>query len=259
VRHAVAGVFAAVGLFFLFVLAVLVREAVADGATDGLLLIAVMLLVGGPLSIVYLLVANARGDLRDLLPYELRLKPRYVLAATPFGLAVLVAFGTFPPSALVVLVGFVTAWAAARARESAGEVSVEDGRLGVLSGSDERSYDVRKLRAHRSVAVGRTRVVRLRYAGSLSFSRPSLVLVPATDFPAVDRALSEIESRDYGLDARDTPRAAKAALVAFGLLFFGVAAFFVLAVDGREASLLISVVGILGALGAVFFAAAWAA
>lgn len=259
VRHVVAGFFAAVLLLAFLLLGTVAYGSLTGGFPDSLVVLVTLLLVGGPFSLLYLVTAHGGGDLRDLLPYDPGLRPRYLLLSTPLCAAAVVALARAPALLLAVPIGLFVAWVVAVARESAGELAVEDGSLHVLSGPKPRSYDVRTLREHASRAVGSTRVVRLRYAGSASLSRPSFVFVPESAFPAVEDALSEIESRDYGLDPSEPSRAATAALVAFGLLFFGLAAMVALLASRRgDALLAASSVSILGMFGVVFLVAAWA-
>lgn len=259
VRHVVAGFFAAVLLFVVALLGTVTYGSLTGGSADFLVVFATLLLVGGPFSLLYLLAAHGGGDVRDLLPYDPGLRPRYLLLATPFCAAALVAAASTPAAFFAIFVGLFAAWVVAVARESAGDVSVEGGSLRVLSGAKPRSYDVRKLRSHRSLTVGATRAVRLRYAGPPSFSRPSLLFVPESEFPAVEGALSEIESRGYGLNPSETSRATKAVLVAFGLLFFGLAGLVAAVANGwNEAPLVVSSVAIVGMFGVVFWALAWA-
>ncbi|MFC6823880.1 hypothetical protein [Halopelagius fulvigenes] len=259
VRHAVAGFFAAVLLFVFVLLGIVAYGSLTGESPDSLVVLVTLLLVGGPFSLLYLVTAHGGGDLSDLLPYDLNLRPRYLLLSTPFCAGVLATATRVPVVFPALFVGLFVAWVVAVARESAGDVSVEEGSLRVLSGPKPRPYDVRTLRAHESWSLGSMRVVRLRYAGSMSLSRPSFVFVPESDFPAVEGALSEIESRDYGLDPSETSRAAKAALVAFGLLFFGLAGTVALLASRRgDAELAASSVAILGMFGVVFWVLAWA-
>lgn len=258
--HLGAGFFVAVVLAVFALVVSLASDAVTDGGSaDFLVVLLTLLFVGGPFSLLYLVAARGAGDLRDLLPYDPGLRPKYVLLAAPFSAALFVGVFSLPYGALLFVLCAVLLQAVVSARDAAGELSVDDGSVRVLSGPKPRSHDVRKLRSHASWTVGSTRVVRLRYAGSLSFSRPSLLFVPESEFPAVESALSEIASRDYGLDPSETSRAAKAALAAFGLLFFALAGVVAFAVDGSEATLMVGPAAIVGMFGVVFWAAAWAA
>lgn len=259
VRHVVAGFFAAVLLFIFALLATVAYGAVTGGSVDLFVVVVTLFLVGGPFSLLYLLAAHGGGDLSDLLPYAPRLRLRYLLLATPLCAGILVLVARAPAGWPALLAGLFLAWVVAVARESAGDVSVEDGEIRIRSAAKPRTRDVRTLRAHRSWAVGSMRVVRLRYAGSASLSRPSFVVVPESDYPAVDAALSEIEARDYGLDPSETSRAARGALVAFGLLFLSLAGGVAVLANRRgDPGLAVSSVAILGTFGVVFFVAAWA-
>lgn len=259
IRHLGAGFFAAAVVAIAALVVVLTAEVVTGGdSVDFLVVLVTLLFVGGPFSLLYLFVANAEGDLRDLFPVT-GLRPRYVLLAMPFSAAIFVGAASLPYGVAVLVFGTIVARLVVSARQSAGELSVEDGSVRILSGVKPRSHDVRTLRDYRSLSVGRTRVVRLRYAGSLSLSLPFLLFVPERDYPAVEAALSEIAARDYGLDPTETPRAARAALAAFGVLFFALAGVVAFATGGDEAILMTGPAAIVASFGVLFFVAAWAA
>ncbi|SFH02629.1 hypothetical protein SAMN04488063_3612 [Halopelagius inordinatus] len=258
-KHLVAGFFAAAVVAVAALVAVLAVEVVTgDDSVEFLVVLVTLLFVGGPFSLLYLLAANAEGGLRDLFPSP-GLRARYVLLAMPFSAAIFVGAASLPYGVAVLVFGAIVAQLVVAARQSAGELSVEDGSVRILSGVKPRSHDVRKLRDYRSLSVGRTRVVHLRYAGSLSLSPPFLLFVPERDYPAVEAALSEIAARDYGLDPSETSRAARAALAAFGALFLALAGVVGFATGGEEAILMTGPAAIVASFGVLFFVAAWAA
>ncbi|RDI72021.1 hypothetical protein [Halopelagius longus] len=257
--HLGAGFFVGILVVAVVAVAFLAFSAATDGASDLLVVAVTLLLVGGPFSLLYLVTAHGAGDLRTLFPYVPDLRPTYVLLAAPFSIALLVGVLSLPYGKFLFVGVVIALQTAVAVRNATGELDVEDGTLRILTGPKPRSRDVRTLRSHRSWRVGSTHVVRLRYAGSPSFSRAPVLVVPESEFPAVDEALSEIESRDYGPDPSETSRAAKAALVAFALLFFGLVGLVAaVAGGGDEAPVMTSSVAIVGAFGVLFLVAAWA-
>jgi hypothetical protein len=260
-RHLVAGVFLTVGVALLALVGLTVYWSLAAGDGDAAVLLAASLLFGGPFALFYLVAVRKRVSFSGMLPYELNLNPRYVLCSVPPALLVLLSVGLFPPLAYVYLLGAPLAWSAVAARDSAGEIDAEAGTIrrdyGTATTADFGPRDVRRLRAHSAWRLGGYRLVRLRYDGPVVLSRPTLLLVPEADYSAVDAALSEIESRDYGVEVRETSRGAKAFLVGFGLLFVALAAGLG-AVSGATPRALLPAV-LVASFGLLFVALAWLA
>ncbi|MDS0293895.1 hypothetical protein [Halogeometricum luteum] len=260
-RHLVAGVFLAVGVALLALIGLTTYRSLAVGDGSAAVLLAVSLLFGGPFALFYLVAVRKRVSFSGMLPYELNLNPWYVLCSVPAALFLLFTVGLFPPLAYVYLLGAPLVWSAIAARDSAGEIDVETGTIrrdyGTASVADFGPRDVRRLRAHSSRGLGGYRLVRLRYDGPMVLSRPTLLLVPADDYPAVELALSDVESRDYGVEGRETSRAAKTFLVGFGLLFVAVAAGLVTAAGEAPRALMPAV--LIASFGLLFVALAWLA
>lgn len=257
-RHVVASVFVLVGLGLLAAVGLFAVAAVTEGVTDTVVLLVVLTLVGGPFSLLYLVAVRREASLSAFLPYELNLNPRYVLLALPVGAAVLASWVWFPPVAYVYLLSAPLLWGFVAARDSSGELDAEAGTLTYDDGTaatEAKTRDVRTLRAHAAWRVGGYRVVRLRYGGSLSFSKPSFVVVPAADYPAVDSALSTVERTDYGVDVSGTSSLAKAVLAGFGLLFVGVAVGLVALEGGGDGVPVIA--ALVAPFGLLFVALAW--
>lgn len=259
-RHVVASVFALLGLGVLAMFALVAGRAVTEGVTDAFVVLVVMLVVGGPFSLFYLVAIREEASLSELLPYDLDLNPRYVLLALPVGVALLAAWVRFPPVAVVYLVAGPLLWGFLAARDSTGELDVEAGTLtyddGTVATDGPKARDVRTLRSHASWRVGGYRLVRLRYAGSLSLSKPSVVVVPDADYPAVDAALSAVERRAYDVDVTETSPVAKAVLAGFGLLFVALAAGIAAAAGGTDSRALMPAL-LLGCFGVGFAVLAW--
>lgn len=258
-RHLVAGAFVTFGSIVAFALLYFGYLTLASGDGETSLVFLLALLFGGPFSLFYLVAIRGELSLSEIPPYELNLNPRYVLLATPVALLFVYGFVRFPSVGVVYLVAGPLLWGLVAARDSAGEIAIEAGTLtlddGTAATANAGPKDVRQLRAHASLRLGDYRLVRLRYHGSAVLSRPTLLLVPEADYPRVDSALSAVESRDYGVEARRTSRGAKAFLVGFGLLFVGVAAGLVTVVDGTPRVLMPAL--LIACFGLLFVVLAW--
>ncbi|ELZ33974.1 hypothetical protein C474_03405 [Halogeometricum pallidum JCM 14848] len=260
-RHVVASAFLTFGAIVGFALLYFGYLTLTGAAAETFVVFLVAVLFGGPFALLYLVALREELSPSELLPYELNLYPRYVLLATPVALLLIYGFVRFPPLGFAYLVAGPFLWGLLAAREAAGAIDVDAGTLTVDDGTaataDRGPRDVRQLRAHASLGLGGYRLVRLRYDGSAVLSRPPLLLVPDGDYSAVDAALSEIESRDYGVKVRRTSRGAKAFLVGFGLLFVAVAAGLVVATDGLSRALMPAL--LMACFGLLFVALAWLA
>jgi hypothetical protein len=259
VRHVVAATFLTVGVALLAGVALVVVAGLLAGATDSVVLLVVMLLVGGPFSLVYLVAIRRQASLSDLLPYELDLTPRYVLAGVPVAVALLATVAWFPPLLYGYLLAAPVVWGAVAARDSGGELDVAAGTVTLDDGtaaSQTRTRELHALRSHAAWRVGGYCLVRLRYRGSPALSNPRLLVVPAADYAAVDAALSAVERRDYGVEVSEVSTAAKAFLAGFGLLFVAVATGLVAFLGDSDPRVLIPAV-VMTSFGGLFVLLAW--
>lgn len=258
-RHVVASALVTFGAIVGFALLYFGYLTLAGGAAETFAVFLVAVLFGGPFALLYLVALREELSLSEMLPYELNLNPWYVLLATPVALLLIYGFVRFPPLGFVYMVAGPLLWGLVAAREGSGAIDVGAGTLTVDDGTaataDRGPRDVRQLRAHASLGLGDYRLVRLRYDGSAVLSRPSLILVPEADYPCIAAALSAVESRDYGVEVRETSRGAKAFLVGFGLLFVAVAAGLVVATDGLSRALMPAL--LMACFGLLFVVLAW--
>ncbi|MFB6156069.1 MAG: hypothetical protein ABEJ22_09250 [Haloferacaceae archaeon] len=181
-------------------------------------------LVGGPLSLVYLLVAvDVAGTdrLRELLagfaPEDVSPAGALLASVATALLVVALARVSFP-----LVTGYLAAlallWVVVSARHTAGELDVEARTLSTETGGRRRTFDVSTLASFSAVAVGGYVVCLLRYeAGTVS--NPFLAVFPAADWPAVREGLERLREAEAG----SVQPAVRVALAAFGLLFLGVA------------------------------------
>lgn len=197
-----------------------------QGNWTPLLLAALLALVGGPISLVYLwpmLRDVAQRPDRSQFPIIPR-SPRRAIGLAAVGAVGLVAMVFIWPVAavlivLVVLVGLVPLVGLLRTDGSvdpnAGTISV-DGRTGALAA----------LTGSRQVPVGSITIIWLSYTSDASpWMLPRLVVCPT---PVAQRIRPHITAGITAPlpatdDGRESNRTVQATLVAFGLLFLGVA------------------------------------
>ena len=264
-RYAGVGLFGGVALCALALLAFVTVSTLAGGGdADALVLFATLLLVGGPFSLLYLWVAagvagtdRLREILFDAYPaagdFSLR---RALVASVVTAVGLVAALRVAAPLVPAYLVALVLGRMVVAARHSVGELDPETGTL-VLERSRRHEFDVAGLSSVRHRRIGDYVVCWLGYdTGGLR--NPHLLVVPADAFPAVETALDRLAAAET--DATSTSRAARGALVALGLLFLGVAAAVALLARGEAAAPAVAYgVLVLGGLGALLVALAWAA
>ncbi|WP_101294051.1 hypothetical protein [Halegenticoccus soli] len=229
-------------------------------ATEALLLVALALLFGGPVALVYLAVAagiDGADAVSDLLPGAERPDPRPLVAGFLVGLAALL-LAVFHPAIPLAYAGCLVALYAVDAlRRTAGSVDPETSTLVVESGDGSREHDVDGLRAVRAVRLGGYALCLLRYDGA-RIDDPFLLVVPAERLPAVRAALEAIAGSES--DRRRASRAERGILAALGLLFLGVAGFTALRASGRVDGAAVAYVAVaLGFFGGLFLLVAWRA
>jgi len=261
-RYAGVGLFGGVALTVLALLAFVAVSTLAGGGdADALVLVATLLLVGGPFSFLYLWIAadvagtdRLREVLLDAYPAAGDFSVRRALVASVLSAVGLVAaLRVHGLLVLAYLVALVLGRTVVALRHSAGELDPETGTL-VLDGQRRREFDVTGLSSVRSRRIGDSVVCWLGYdAGGLR--NPHLVAVPAGDFPAVGAALDRLAAAET--DASPPSAAARGAIVALGVLFLGVAA--VLARGEGAAPVVAYGVLALGGLGVFVVALAWRA
>ena len=243
-------------LLVLGVILVSLPEILPQLGPDPLLLIVLLLLVGGPVSLLYLWPLFTDADQRppvtaftgdeERLPWTKRSFIVAVLggallllglatAGVPFdGIFALVIIAIFSP---VVVNLFTT------------DGSIEDNRL-VCNGT---SVPLRQVTGVRALAIGNTVVYWISYAQGTGLFSPRVVTVPANQSAAVRSALE----RGLALDPvqPESDRVVQFIVGAMGLLFVSVAGVAGWAVDDPVVGLYIG--GVLGVIGILLCVAGW--
>ena len=261
VRHLVAGALLGTGVLALLMVAFVVVSSVRAGASEPLVLFAVLALVGGPLSLVYFAVAAEHGDLGrvvELFPVVESLRPRWLAVTTPLGAGLVFAGFAYPPLLVACFVGFLLLAVVGSALFPEGRLDPAAGTLTVPTGDGEHEHDLSGLRSVSARRVGDVVLCRLRYAGVRGLHAPFLIGVPADRSAEVRRGLEAIRARtDVG--AAGQPRAVLATLAAFGGFFLLVAlAFWFVSWRSGEAGLAVYGSLVTGGLGVLFVWLAWA-
>ncbi|QLG60792.1 hypothetical protein [Halorarum salinum] len=221
VRHLVAGVLLGTALLCLLLLAALAVGTAAAGDAGLLALVVVIALVGGPASLVYVAVAADRGGLSglaDRVPGLGSLRPRWLAATTPLGVALLLAGLAYPPLLAGYLVGFPLLAFGGSVLFPAGRLDPGTATLTAATDGRERTHDLSGLDSFSCRRVGPVALCRLRFVGTRGLNAPFLFAVPADRVGEVRPALAAIRERTDAAGA-GRPRAVVATLFAFGGVF----------------------------------------
>ncbi|WP_251342173.1 hypothetical protein [Haloplanus halophilus] len=274
VWHLLAGVAGLFALGLLALLGLLVVRGVGGGDARIAVLVGVLLLVGGPASLWYVLLSAEHGTAREretLLPSTGWLRLRY-LPIGLFGAALLfLPLAVQPALLLAYPVAVAVCRAAVDVRYTVGRLDPETARLRLVTGAaaaeyvataapdpDDRSvrtFDLSPLRRVHRRRVGDYVVFVPRYRRRGWWGRPLLLVVPVD---AADRVADGLDTvartsdwhPDGGLD-----RAVRIALGGLGLCFLGAAGAFVVFAGERE-SIVAYALGTVGLLGAALLLAA---
>jgi len=199
------------------------------GNLSGLLLALLLVLLGGPFSLLYLLPilsdAEQRPDRLQFMPAPY--SPRRLLGLSIGGAIGIPVLALLSPLAAVLLVGTTLFGLAplTGVLTTEGTFDPETRTLTV----DDRTADLNRLTGRHRIPIGRITLLWLSYArGTSQWTVPRLVVLPTT----VERHLrghmsasiaAPIEPPTAGEDTRDSNRTVQATLVTFALLFLGVA------------------------------------
>jgi hypothetical protein len=213
-----------------------------------------LLLVGGPMSLLYLWPmltdADQRPRIEAFASDEMPFTPRSTAAAIAAGVVALgaLAFAGVPSPMLDVFV-YLSAGLVVPAALLSTHGRIEDGQLRNYGGT----VDLSSIRRVRTLEVGRVVVAWVSYVGGTGLLAPRLLTIPAADRR---RVLSALRSHETNSVETNTDPIVRVVLLAAGLAFFGAAAFAFVAVDrGAYARLYLS--GIVGAFGVLFWLVAW--
>jgi hypothetical protein len=240
VLHLAAGVPMVIGLAVLVLLVFIVADGLAVEYVGGTVLVVVLALIGGPASLVYLLLAVEYGserELQQLAPSIGWFRLRYVPVGLLGGGILLLSVTIQPGVLLVYLIGLVVCKMAVDLRYTVGRIDPETARLrqvrgaaaaeytdsGGLDTSDRRvrTFDLSPLRWVYQRQIGDYTVFIPRYQSRGRWGRPLVLVVPndtATEAKtALDTVIRTTDwTPDGGLD-----RAVRIVLGGLGVLFLG--------------------------------------
>jgi hypothetical protein len=240
VLHLAAGVPMVIGLAVLVLLVVIVADGLAVENVGGTVLVVVLALIGGPASLVYLLLAVEYGSERELgklAPSIGWLRRRYIPVSLLGGGILLLSVTIQPGMLLVYLIGLVICKMAVDLRYTVGRIDPETASLrqvsgaaateyihdGVLDTSDRRvrTFDLSPLRCIYQREIGDYTVFIPRYQSRGRWGRPLVLVVPNDTATEAKTALDTVIrttnwTPDGGLD-----RAVRIVLGGLGVLFLG--------------------------------------
>lgn len=287
VRHLLAGV---VSVFLLVVggfAAFLLAQSVLGPSTDALLVVVVLALVGGPFSLIYVLVAADAGSEREraLFSPDLSwLRLRWFLPSLVAGAGLVTALGLLASPIVVLFLpfGLVFLVHAVDSRYTVGRIDSEGRTVEFYTGKLAREYaeshpdvadgievpdfgsadrnrragDLSSLSGTDSYRIGEYAVVRLRYHDrDWLGNRPSLLVVPEEAGARVETVLTRIAQSNDWEPSGGLARDVRLVLGVLGATFLGTVGLFAV-VTGGEPVILFYAGTTLGLLGAVMLLAA---
>ncbi|KTG08791.1 hypothetical protein AUR64_13270 [Haloprofundus marisrubri] len=226
-KHLGLGAGLAFMLPILFLLGSLVLDV--DPADPLSLAVFVLLFVGGPGSILYVLLAAEflTDEQRAQLPKFDWVRLPWLLAALPFGVLVIYSGVTFEPLLVVWLTLFFLAYYAAASRHGHGLVDSSTGEVVYFVDGQRYESDVRGLSHIRWVSLGGHAWCWLGFGRGHLFASRTVLAVPVDQFPPVRAELEAVAARDYdGYDAGGIGRAERVVVAGFGVFVLGVAVAF---------------------------------
>jgi hypothetical protein len=229
-----------VGLAVLVLLAVTLANGLAVENVGPAVLVVVLALIGGPASLVYLLLAVEYGSKREvqkLMPSIGWVRLRYTPVSLLGGGILVLSLGRQPGLLLVYLIGLVVCKTAVDLRYTVGRIDPETARLWQVRGaaateyaddagldtSDRRvrTFDLSPLRRIYRRQIGDYTVFVPRYQSRGRWGRPLVLVVPNDTAAEAKTALDTvIRTADWAPDG-GLDRAVRIALGGLGVLFLG--------------------------------------
>jgi hypothetical protein len=267
VLHLAAGIPVVVGLAVLVLLVVIVAEGLAVEHLGGAVLVVVLALVGGPASLVYLLLAVEYGSEREvqrLTPSMGWVRRRYIPVSLLGGGILLLSVAVQPGMLLVYLIGLVVCKMAVDLRYTVGRIDPETASLrqvrgaaaaeyaddGELDTSDRRvrTFDLSPLRCVSQRQIGDYTVFIPRYQSRGRWGRPLGLVVPNDTATEAKTALDTVVRTTDWTPGDGLDRAVRVVLGGLGILFLGTTGGFAL-VGGGALPIVAYVAATLGLLG----------
>lgn len=258
VYHLGAGVAGTFVCCFVALLVLLALRSLLGPDPDLFVLVVTLMLVGGPGSLLYLLLAAEVGSERERERFLSRvrwIRPRYLLLALPGGVVGLALVAVQPALLVAFPFAFVAVAAAVEGRYSVGRLDPTTATLRIVTGADAvadyaddparldgederpvRTDDLSPLRRVHRYPVGNYSVFVARYRRRGWWGRPRLLVVPTEAAGRVEGALNDVVRTSEWDPGDGMAQSVRIALGGLGLFFLGAAGgLTVLAGAGSEA------------------------
>jgi hypothetical protein len=287
VRHLLAGVVGTVALLVAGFLAWIAADSLLGPTNDALLVVVVLALVGGPFSLLYVLVAADAGSERErqlFVPDLSWFRLRWLLPGLLAGAGLLAGLGLLVGPLVIMLLplGLMFVVNAVDSRYTVGRVDPDARTVAFYTGSLAREYaeanpavadgeetpafdtddrnrragDLSSLAGVDRYRVGGYAVLRLRYHDrDWLGNRPRLLVVPHDAADRVARVLAHVAATTDWTEPGGLDRDVRLVLGALGVAFLGAVGLFAL-VAGGEPAVLVYAGATLGLLGVAMLAAA---
>lgn len=240
VLHLAAGVPLIIGLAVLMLLVFIIADGFAVESVGGAVLVIILALIGGPASLVYLLLAVEYGSEREvqkLAPSLGWFRLRYIPVSLLGGGLLLLSVAIQPGLLLVFLIGLVVCKMAVDLRYTVGRIEPETASLRQVRGaaaaeytddmgldtSDRqvRTFDLSPLRCVYQRRIGNYTIFTPRYQSRGRWGRPLVLVVPNDTATEAKMALDTlIRTTDWAPDG-GLDRAVRIVLGGLGVLFLG--------------------------------------
>lgn len=245
VYHLGAGVAGTFVCCLVALLGLLALRSLLGPDTGLFVLVVTLVFVGGPASLVYLLLASELGSERERERFRSSvgwIRPRYLLLTLPGGVVVLALVAVQPALLFAFPFAFVAAAAAVEGRYSVGRLDPTTATLRIVTGADAvsdyaddptrldgeddrpvRTYDLSPLRRVHRYRVGDYAVFVPRYRRRGLWGRPRLLVVPAGVADRIDGTLDAIVRTSEWDPGDGMARPVRITLGGLGLVFLGAA------------------------------------
>lgn len=216
VLHLAAGVPMTIGLAVLLLLISALRDgSVSETAGGAVLVIVVLALIGGPMSLIYLILVVKYGSKREiqkLTPSIGWFRLRYIPVSLLGGGILLLSVAIQPEALFIYLIGLAICKIAVDFRYTVGRIDPESASLHQVSGSAAaeyadgkkldtsdrrvRTFDLSPLRCVYQQNIGDYTIFVLRYRSRKRWGRPLVLVVPEGAAIEVESAVNSIIQRN---------------------------------------------------------------
>lgn len=239
--HLAVGIPLIIGLAILGLLAFVVAGGFADESVDSVIIIIVFALIGGPVSLLYLLLATKLGSEREvqtLTPSTGSFRLRYLPVSLLGGGFLLLSSVIQPVLLFMYLFGMFACKIAIDIRYTVGQMNVETATLHQVTGpaaaeyTDEnldtddtrvRTFDLAPLKSISHRRIGAYTAFMPRYQSRGWRSRPLLIVVPNDATTEIETAFNAVIRTSDWAPGDGLDRAVRIAVACLGVVFFGTA------------------------------------